>query len=315
MTPLIPEKLRQGDLIGVLSPSSAVTRELKPLMKQGVDFLRNHGFRVRLGKNALKREDRSAGTPEQRAEDINAMFMDDEVSAIICSLGGGTANTCLPLLDFNAIRKNPKIFLGISDITVLLNAFHAKTGLVTFHGNDVAFGFGRKPTRYDITEFEERLIRGKIGKVNKNSKWRAIRSGSGEGKLLGGNIHSLLKLAGTPYLPNFKDSILFLEAFQVDPDECKCQLGQLEQIGAFDKLGGILIGYIWGLQSSAKRRRQTQMEDIVRKTTDGYDFPIVKCDDFGHNCPNTTLPVGATVRLEAEKGTEPELEIMERCVK
>lgn len=311
---LIPKRLQEGDLIGVVSPSNAVTKELRPQLKEGVDYLRKHGFRVRLGENALKREDRSAGTPEQRADDINSMFSDDEVSAIICSLGGGTANTCLPLIDYPTLRKNPKIFLGISDITVLLNAFHAKTGLVTFHGNDVAFGFGRKPTRYDVEEFEDRLIRGKIGKVNKNSKWRAIRSGSGEGKLLGGNIHSLLKLAGTPYQPDFRNSILFLEAFQVDPDECKYQLSQLQQIGAFERLNGILIGYIWGLQSSAKRRRQTQMEDIIRKTMDGYDFPIVKCDDFGHNCPNTTLPVGARVRLEGQKGKEPELEITEECV-
>jgi muramoyltetrapeptide carboxypeptidase len=161
---LIPQRLRRGDTIGIVSPSGAVRKEVKPQLKKGLGFLRNSGFKVQLGKNALKIEDRSAGTPEQRAEDINSMFSNDEIDAIICSQGGGTANTCLPLIDFDLIRKNPKIFLGISDITVLLNAFYAKTGLVTFHGNDVMFGFGRKFTRYDKDEFVDRLMLGVIGK-------------------------------------------------------------------------------------------------------------------------------------------------------
>jgi muramoyltetrapeptide carboxypeptidase len=132
---------------------------------------------------------------------------------------------------------------------------------------------------------------------------------------VGGNIYSLLKLAGTPFAPTFRDSILFLEAFETTPDDCKCQLSQLQQIGAFERIKGVLIGYIWGLQASEKRRMQTQMEDTLKRMTSSYDFPIVKCDDFGHNCPNTTLPVGTRVKLDASEGREPELEILEKCVK
>lgn len=308
-----PPKLQKGDTIGVVSPSAAITPKLNPQLKRGIDFLKRNGFGVKVGKNVLKIMDGSAGTPEQRADDLNSMFADDEVKAIICSQGGDTSNTCLPYLDFNLIRKNPKIFIGISDITVLLNAFNSKTGLVTFHGNDVMFGFGRKHTAYDKEEFLDRLVRGKIGRVKKNSKWRSIRSGSVEGRLIGGNLRCLLKLAGTEYQPDFKDTILFLESFVINPDECSFMLSHLQQLGAFEKIKGVLIGYIWSLQATAKGRRLTQMEDILKRQTNGYDFPIVKCDDFGHNCPNTTLPVGARVRLTAG-GMESRLEILEKCV-
>ena len=310
---LISNRLHAGDTIGIVSPSAAVTARVKPQLKEGIRFLHRSGFKTVLGKNHLKVQDGSAGTPEERAEDINLMFEDNEIAGIICSQGGDTSNTCLPYLDFNSIRKNPKIFMGISDITVLLNAFHAKTRLVTFHGNDVMWGFGRKPTKYDMDEFENRLVKGEIGRVKKNSAWKSIRPGSAEGRLVGGNLRCLLKLAGTRYQPDFRNSILFLESFVVNPDECSFMLSHLQQLGAFEKLKGVLIGYIWGLQASRKRRQLTQMEDIVKRVTGEYDFPIVKCDDFGHNCPNTTLPIGTRVRLTAD-GANSQLEILEKCV-
>lgn len=312
---LLPDRLRSGARIGLISPSAAVTKASRPQLTRGIRFLRRLGFETELGRNALKRMDESAGTPEQRAEDIHYMFSSEEIDAVICVQGGATANMVLPLIDFDLIAKNPKIFMGMSNITVLLNSIFARTGLVTFHGNDVMFGFGRGRTRYDEQEFVGRLVEGKVGSVNKNSRWMTIRRGSGKGRLMGGNLPSLLSLAGTPFWPDLAGSVLLLEAFASPPDEYRSMLGQLKQAGAFDRLNGVLIGYIWGLQATAKRRRQTQMEDIVHEIAKEYDFPIVKCDDFGHNCPNTTLPVGATVRLEAEEGSEPELQILEPCVK
>jgi len=314
MNLLLPDRLRKGARIGIVTPSAAVTRTSKPLLTRGIRFLRRLGFETELGRNALKHLDESAGTPEQRAEDIHYMFSNKEIDAIICSQGGATANTVLPLVDFGLIAKNPKVFMGLSNITVLLNSIFARTGLVTFHGNDVMFGFGRRPTRYDEREFVGRLVEGRVGRVNKNSRWKTIRPGSGEGRLMGGNLPSLLSLAGTSFWPDLTGVVLFLEAYASPPDEYRSMLSQLKQSGAFDGLNGILVGYIWGLQATAKRRRQTQMEDIVHEITREYDFPVVKCDDFGHNCPNTTLPVGARVRLEAEGGNDSELRILEPCV-
>jgi len=237
------------------------------------------------------------------------MFADKSVKAIICSQGGATANACLPYLNWDIIRENPKIFLGISDITVLLNAIHHKTGLVTFHGNDVMWGFGKNPTTYDKQEFIARLMDAKIGKVNPSRERQTIRSGVAEGKLLGGNLHCLLKLAGTPYFPDFAEAILFVEAMGITPAGCDCLFQQLEQIGVFDQICGAIIGYIDGLQNDESALMQ--MEDVLLYVTAKYDLPILKANDFGHNCPNTVLSVGSKVRINADKQT---IEILERCV-
>jgi muramoyltetrapeptide carboxypeptidase len=298
--------LRKGDKVGIVSPSAAITRDLRSRLDRGVRVLRRLGFEVVLAKNALKIDDYSAGTPYERAEDINSLFADQEIKAMICSQGGATANSCLPLLEWNTIERNPKIFLGMSDITVLLNGMFAKTGLVTFHGNDVMWGFAR-PTEYDLREFFDRLVEGKTGKIRKSGRRKTVRRGVAEGKLLGGNIGALLKLAGTPYWPDFTDSILFMEAYKITPEDCDYAFNQLKQMGVFDRIQGAIVGHVHSLQTA--RTKTIQMEDILLKVTSDYSFPILKTNDFGHNCPNTILPVGCTVRLNADKK---EIEILSR---
>jgi muramoyltetrapeptide carboxypeptidase len=303
---LTVDLLQKGDKVGIVSPSAAITRNLRPRLDRGVRVLKRLGFEVVLAKNALRIEDYSAGTPYERAEDINSMFADQQIKAIICSQGGATANSCLPLLEWNTIEKNPKIFLGMSDITVLLNVMFAKTGLVTFHGNDVMWGFAR-PTEYDLGEFLDRLVEGKTGKISKSGPRKAVRYGIAEGKLLGGNIGALLKLAGTPYWPDFTNSILFMEAYKITPEDCDYTFNQLKQRGVFDGIQGAIVGHIHSLQTT--RTKAIQMEDILLKVTSDYSFPILKTNDFGHKCPNTILPIGGLVRLNADKR---EIEILSR---
>src|SRR3989344_7467375 len=210
---MIPKRLCFGDTIGIVSPSGAVTKETMNQFNGGIDFLKNFGFKVKVGKNALSNTLKYSATPQEKADDLNSMFADTEVKAIICSQGGDNSNSILPLIDFNIIKNNQKIFLGISDITVLLNAIYTEAGLVTFHGNDLMWGFGTEHTDYDEQEFKDRLIGGKIGEVKNNSAWKCIREGIAEGILIGGNLNCLNKLAGTKYLPNFEAKILLLESF------------------------------------------------------------------------------------------------------
>ena len=307
----IPNRLRRGDVIGVVSPSEAVTSETKPQLDRGVKFLQGLGFEVALGKNALEVAGDSAGTPEQRAGDINTMFADKKVKAIICSQGGTTARACLPLLDWDAITGNPKIFMGISDNTVLLNPIHAKTGLVTFHGNDVMWGFGRKPSKYDSEEFLNRLVRGKIGLVRSSSERSTVREGVASGKLWGGNLGSLLQLAEIGYLPDLSSDILFIEAYSPTPRACETIFRRFEEMGLFEKVGGVVVGHIYGLQAATKGKVD-QMEDVLLSVTREYDFPILKTNDFGHNCPNTVIPIGVRANLDADNQ---EVEILEPCVR
>ncbi len=306
---ILPPRLHPGDRIGIVSPSTPVRPELGQQWQDGLAFLQSLGFEPVPGMHVRSASWGYTASPQEKVEDIHRMFADDEVRAIICSQGGATANACLPYLDWELIRSHPKILLGISDITVLLNAIHHKTGLVTFHGNDVLWGFGRDPTDYDRQEFLACLVDGRTGLIPPSRERRTIRGGAAEGKLLGGNLHCLLKLAGTPYFPDFRDAIYFVEAIGIDPVGCDTLFQQLKQMGLFDQVRGILVGYIDGLQNNEKALMQ--MEEVLLRLTPEYNFPILKASDFGHNCPNTTLPVGGRVRMDADKHT---IEILDACV-
>lgn len=299
--PLLAERLRPGDAIGVVSPSSPVTAALGGQFARGLAFLESQGLRVVVGEHVHSASLGYAASPQEKAADINRMFADPSIRAVICSQGGATANACLPYLDWEAMRSHPKIFLGISDITVLLNAIHTRTGLVTFHGNDVLWGFGRHPTAYDADEFVRCLFDAGVGGIPPRAARRTIRPGTAQGLLLGGNLPCLMKLAGTPYFPDFSGAILFVEAIDITPEACDHYFQQLKQMGVFARIRGALVGYIDGLQNNP--RAAAQMEDVLLQVSAGYDFPILKMDEFGHNCPNTVLPVGAPVIVDAAAGS------------
>jgi muramoyltetrapeptide carboxypeptidase len=291
---ILSERLKEGDFIGVVSASDPLKDiEKDKQFDSGIKFLKNMGFNIILGKNL------SSIDPEKRAEDINNFFKDKKVKAIISSQGGDTSEKLLPFVDFEIIKKNPKILLGISDITVLLNAINTKTGLITFHGNDVKYGFGRNPTEYDKTEFSRILMNGSRGEIPANKERKTIRSGKAEGKLIGGNLYCLLKLIDTEYCPDFEGSVLFLEEYDFEKEDCESQLEKLKKLNVFDKIKGVIIGYIYGLQKLNPSSKQ--MEEILLEITKDYDFPILKVNDFGHNTPNTVLPVGAVIEMDADK--------------
>ncbi len=305
---MIANRLNRGDKVGIVSPSNPVTQDDSQLAT-GVKCLTEMGFEVLLGRHIFSNTLGYAASPQEKAADINAMFADESIRAVICSQGGYTANACLPYLDWPVIKSNPKIFLGISDISVLLNAIYAQTGLVTFHGNDLMWGFGYKFVPYDKQEFVERLLKAKIGPIKANGGRKTVRSGAGEGILLGGNLNCLMKLAGTPYFPNFTDAVLFVEAMTILPEECDYMFRQLQQMGVFDRVQGVIVGYIDSMQQDPAAA--IQMEDVLLTVTADNDFSILKVNDFGHCCPNTTLPVGGRVRMDAGRQ---EIEILEACV-
>lgn len=307
---MIPSRLKVGDKIGIISPSAPITDDLKEQYKNGIKFLEELEFEIILGKYIFSTSLGISASPKKKAEDISNMFKDISIKAIICSQGGLNANSCLPYLNWDIIEQNPKIFLGISDITALLNPIFQYTGLVTFHGNDLIFGFGNNPSDYDKQEFINCLVEGRIGKIPSNGERTSIREGTVTGKLLGGNLHSLLRLAGTPYFPDFRESILFLEAMDISPVFCDAFFNQLKQIGIFDQIKGVIIGYIYGLQEQIPEN--IQMEEILFRVTEEYDFPILKVNDFGHNCSNTILPIGCSIELNTRKK---EISIIEQYVK
>lgn len=323
---MIPKRLKKGDTIGIVAPSNPILEHKKVFIENGIDYLKSLGFNVIFSKNAfaINKYGYAAGTPEQRADDINAMFKDKNIAAIWCAQGGDNANDVLDLLDYDLIKKNPKIFLGKSDIDVLLLAINTMTGLITFHCPDPKIGKDHSQAELDpeYTKkwLKQRLINGKIGPIEKSSEWKCLRKGKAEGKILGCNLSSLSKLTGTKYFPDFKDAILFLEVYDSDIRVVFYKLTQLKNSGVFDKIKGIVVGYAYGFQDKErfdkkpkvdKEGNKVLFENLVLEATENYSFPILKINEFGHYFTHLFLPIGGRIKMDADNLS---LEITEKCV-
>lgn len=307
MKVLKPPKLNDGDTIGVIAPSHPVQR-FQTMYDQGIRNLKAFGFQVKEGKTVkLSRWDYMAGTSLQRAEDINDMFADGEVKAIICAMGGQVAIQTLRYLDYASIKSNPKIFSGMSDITTFHTAFLAKTGLSCLHQTDIVFGFGA-----DMKSSEALYETGLFFKVTKNTsplgplpkftKWEVWREGKAQARLFGGNIPSLQTLLATSYFPEIDEPIVFFWECTAKPlDKIDQDLTQLRETGLFEKTRGMLIGKIRGEEpdSPGKVRDMTgEVKKVILDAAREYDFPIIANMDFGHYTPNVPLPVGLRVGLD-----------------
>lgn len=305
---LLAKKLVVGDRIGVIAPSHPVTEEYWGQFHRGIQQLKDLGFEVELAPNVYSNSLKFSASPQEKADDLHRMFLNPEISAIICAVGGSNSNSCLPFIHWEAIQNNPKIFIGMSDITVLLNAIYAKTGLITFHGIDVIWGFGGELMPYEVEEFFNRLVK-KEKRIMFSKGCKTVISGRTCGNLLGGNLNCLLKLAGTGYLPAFDRAILLVEQAANSLDTMDSHFSQLQQLGILDRVAGVVVGYIDGIDSEEETKGR--YEEILLSKLGKRSIPILKVYDFGHNCPNTMLPIGAEVSLDADRH---ELTILSECL-
>ncbi|KJR40165.1 peptidase U61 LD-carboxypeptidase A [Candidatus Magnetoovum chiemensis] len=303
---LIPQKLWHGDKIGIVSLSDPVKgQEHLDQLENGIRFLRDLGFTVEKGQYI------SSFETDKKVLDLHYFFSVPSVRAVISTQGGNSAELALPYIDWELIGNNPKIFMGLSDITVFLNAIHFKTGLITFHGNDVRYSLGSSPSEYDKNELIERLMRGKTGYIPSSGERRkTIRSGKASGRLLGGNLRCLLKLVGTGCWPDFTEAILFLEALNIDKERCLMYFTELEALNVFNVINGVIIGHVYSMQKD--HPQEAQMEDILLNFTRNHTFPILKVNDFGHKCPNTVLPLGVNAEIDADEKT---IKILDKFVR
>ena len=296
------KSLRVGDTIGLFSPSAPLAGLVPHRTQKGIQALERLGFKIKVGENALKVTGHTAGTPQERAEDINSFFEDKEVKAIFSFIGGNHSNQILKYLDFNLIKKNPKIFLGYSDATVLHFALHTKTNLVTFYGPAVLTQFAENPKVIPYTEryFKKALMTNKpIGKIQpsnqwtdeildwfkkedlkrprkmkKNKGWEWLKPGKAEGKILGGCITSMLHLRGTEYWPDFSDSVLFWETPESGDDFTKGEkvenidsyLTDLENSGIFERIKGMIVAKFFGYTN----KQEKQLIEIIKNYTVKY---------------------------------------------
>ena len=315
MKTIKPKKLQKGDTVMIVSPSSAVPDEFKKNFNNGVKFLEGLGLKVEIGKNVFKKHYYSAGTVEERLSDIHEAFENKKIKAVIMSIGGSTANNLLDGLDFDLIKRNPKIFLGISDGTTLLNPIFSKTGLITYHGPDLIFTFGL-PMSVAIRENLVRtLFNGNVGELrpnpnwkgldelNKNEKyqgWQCVRKGKTSGKLIGGNINCLTNLDNTDFRSDYKNSILFLEAYELNVEDLDQAFTHFRQTKVFDEISGLILGHFYGSHMTDKKQDR-KVSDVILEVTKDYSFPILEIGELGHNVENYILPIGCQATIDAEK--------------
>lgn len=301
-----PARLRQNDLIGLISPGSYVEDSG---LEQAVNNLEKLGFRVKLGKHIRAQRGYNAGTDEQRLEDLHDAFSDREVRAVWCVRGGYGCSRLLPAIDYRMIAQNPKALIGYSDVTALLCAIYFRTGLVGFHGPVGASRF---------TEYSERHLRAVL--MDGEERWKIVRPdtfaqftdkafdfttiqpGQTEGTLLGGNLSLLAAMAGTGYLPAFNQYLLFMEEVGEKPYRVDRMLTQLRQSNVLDQVAGVAMGIFSDCEPESGDRSLT-LAQTLQDQFGQMSIPVAYGLPFGHIGDQCTLPVGIRARLDTVEGS------------
>ncbi|HOR86033.1 MAG TPA: LD-carboxypeptidase [Bacillota bacterium] len=302
------KRLKIGDTIGMVAPASPSDSSK---VEKAVKYLNNLGYIVKAGKSVFSSRGYLAGGDELRAFDINNMFEDDEVNAVFCLRGGYGSQRILDLIDFQLIRKNPKIFMGYSDITALLNAIYQKCGLITFHGpmgGDFAGGLGKQTKRAMKNALESTEP---IGEIPNPEIPEIVAEGKGKGALVGGNLSIVAASLGTPYEINTQGCVLLLEDVFEEPYSVDRMLTQLRLAGKFKDVSGIILGD-WGNLEPEEPEKSLSFEEVFKDIFEDIGKPVIKGLKIGHCKPNITVPIGAEVSIDTDTVT---LCVLESAVK
>jgi muramoyltetrapeptide carboxypeptidase len=267
------------------------------------------GLKVKVGSNFKNRFGHLAGTDEERAADFNAMFADPEVKAIICLRGGSGAARILPLIDYEQVKANPKPLLGYSDITALHCALHSQTGLISFHGPNGSGSWNSfHANQFQQLFFDQKLLsfKNEVTKgddlVAKGNRIQTLTKGTVEGKILGGNLTVLTALSGTPYYPDFQDSILFIEDVGEDPYRIDRMMSTLKLNGTLGKIKGFVFGQCSDCKPGSGYGAFT-VDQIMDQYIIPLNIPAYIGAMIGHISKQFIIPVGARVRLNADQGS------------
>lgn len=308
--------------IGIFSSSSPISATVPVRYQRGVSYLESKGFSVVHGSLCGQKDSYRSGSIRQRAEEFNQLLYRDDVQILMASIGGNNTNSILPYLDYDYLKQHPKIIVGYSDVTALLLAIYAKTGLVTFYGPAVTASLGELPPYVDETfhAFADLLNpattyphaytmpalwtdeflpwdtqdRAKTGNPN---DWLCIHPGVCQGRLIGGNLNTMEGFFGTEYMPPIlPGDILLIEDSLKDAATIERSFSLLKLAGVFDKVGGILLGKHEQFDDCGTGR---QPWEILLEVLGEPHIPILAQFDCCHTHPMLTLPIGCQVRLDA----------------
>ncbi|SDL45780.1 muramoyltetrapeptide carboxypeptidase [Salinimicrobium catena] len=315
---IVPKKLQPGDTIGIISPASAIF-ETEPyeIAKETFEAM---GLIVKFGNFTKSRYGHLAGTDDERANELMDMFKDEEVKAIIALRGGAGSARLLEKLDYRVIKRNPKIFIGYSDITALHLAIHKKTGLVTFHGpvavstwNEFAYSHLKKL----LFEGEAMLYENPSDKGDQlaqtKNRIRTITPGTAKGELLGGNLSVLTGIMGSEYFPkNWKGKILYLEDIGEKIYAVDRMMSQLQLGGVLSEIAGFVFGKCSDCDPGGSGYGSLTLEEVIDHYIKPLGIPAFFGAMIGHIDDNATIPNGIEAEIDAKKGT---IKLLEPAVK
>ncbi|MBI3788870.1 MAG: LD-carboxypeptidase [Ignavibacteriales bacterium] len=312
MNTLKPPRLQKGDLIGLISPASPPSAREK--IDKGAHYLERLGYRVKIGKNVMAEHGYLAGTDDQRAGDLNDMIGDRNVKAIFAVRGGYGTPRLLQLIDYAALKRNPKIIVGYSDLTALQLAIFRKTGLVTFSGPMTGVEMWNSIDPYTEEHFWRTITsRTKVGPLPNppEEPSHIIKHGKASGRLIGGNLSLLLSLFATPYCPDLRDSILIIEDVDEAPHRVDRMLAQLYNAGLWKKIAGLVIGRFTDCVPSDPSKPHLTVEQVLQEAMEKVPCPVIGNFQYGHIPRKLTLPLGLRTRLETKAGL---IEVVESAV-
>ena len=304
-----PSMLKPGCQIGVVSPSYWLKKQY---MEKTSKFFQDKGYTMVMGNSNSMKWGPFAGTPQERADDIHHMFSNPKIEAIICARGGYGANRVLPLLDYNLIRDNPKIFMGYSDITAYLTSITQKTGLVTFHA-PMMVSYKKGFVNYNFQTMERILNGTPDFKIESPDSLpaRILKPGIAMGPLWGGNMTLLINRLGTSESLDTDGVILFLEDLDEYLYSFERMLVQMRTSGMLDNIAGLIIGELHEFKDQdVAFERNT--DEIVMDVCGDLDIPIISNFPCGHGTYQATLPISIPVELYAKQ--QPYLTLLEPAV-
>lgn len=290
---MLANKLKKGDTIGVVCPSDKVNEEDLPEIKEAERLLKERGYNVVFGKNVYNNTTGYGATAKEKAEDINEMYANKNINAIMSLKGGFNSNSVYEYLDLNTIKSNNKIICGYSDSTSYINYIHEKTGNIGFIGPNFKSLNAPDTNYYLLDEMLKRLENNYYDLATDDLEFRMIKEGQAVGELVGGNLSLTTGLIDEI---DFTNKILFLEEFSFESPSAMVSnyLYRLRQKGIFNKVSGIWLGNYEGDVAIEKILMDT-IEDM------NLNIPIIKSDNFGHIERKITIPLGVKAEIKDGK--------------
>ena len=285
-------KLKKGDKVGIVSPSSFITN--KEWVEKGTKYLKSLGLVPVFGKHVYGKYRFMSGTAEQRANELKTFYKDPEIKAIFASAGGGGSLYVLDKLDFDIIKKNPKPLIGFSDTTALQNGIYSRVGNVNPTGFTLHYDFRDGQIDKSV---DRSLMAVLFGKELVAKGGKTIRKGMAEGRLVGGCLSVLCYLCGTKYFPDLKDAILILEDVSEKTYRIALLLQQIKMQPNFDKVKGIVFGKF--TDSTVFIPEDGTPDEVIDYFCKDLKIPVIKDFPYSHEKSRYVLPLGAKVRLDA----------------